>query len=663
MNFRKIFQYGLMVTCLSSNVMAMNTPIDLPENAILRHESLRDIKAASELALAESRELHMFLGANPSEHHVAQLRAEEEKREIEEGIKAPIRLYFVNACGLYGIQTSSAKTPILHADFNKEESWNTILEALMLMGGSFNGVFDKIYFDVSTAKGARWYEGVLAKITALLKKSGELYIPDAKLASQSLFCDSYVDQQSYHKLTKAEKKDLPYPVNYQTVDKCFLSSGGITTVEERGGAYYAYNSLNLVYDTTFQFSKIIGYPLKFEVFESDKMYPDIGMKYRQEPEQIIQQYLRINSFIKMTLVGTEKREAEEIILDTAIISERKEKVINEELPILNLVKETHKEPIVPNKTETHVILEEDIEKREIEETSLKVPTVDKTANEMKENVVNKAAQELSVNVEATKIFIPEGYKEAKFPSLNVIKDALLLGRSTVSSDTDFFCIQSIMGTFFGFKSDVKDFGLEMLSATLSKKDNGSYRLFGLFRVMFEDSKVGIPISLNSNIYDNFMDGTPVEKSFYKVSNPEELKIIVPVKKREPFLFPTPTTIAQPTTPTIVPNTQKIIYSARYCPDLYRKVKKNSEAIQKIYYDDSHGLQGDNRTLLLRIREELREAEDIIDTIENPNTTVQDRALVAVFSPDRKEEMSRLMRAAQKKLELSDWLQKIGFRWS
>jgi|GEM_PF-3378565 len=323
MKSKKLFYYGLAVACLLGNSMAMNETHDLPENAILRHESLRDIKAASELALAESRELHMFLGANPSEHHVAQLRAEEEKREIEEGIKAPIRLYFVNACGLYGIQTSSAKTPILHADFNKEESWNTILEALMIKGGSFNGVFDKIYFDVSTVKAARWGEEILAKIAILLKKFGELYIPDAKLASQSLFCDSYVDQQSYHKLTKIEKKDLPYPANYQTVDKCFLSSGGITTAEERGGAYYAYNPLNLVYDTTFQYSEIIGCPLKFEVFEGDETYPNIGMSYRPEPKEITEQYLRINSFIKITLEGTKNRKAEEISFPLSVISETK----------------------------------------------------------------------------------------------------------------------------------------------------------------------------------------------------------------------------------------------------------------------------------------------------------------------------------------------------
>lgn len=80
MKLKKIFQYGLMATCLFGSAMAMNQT-ELQKNAIPRHQSLLDIKAASELASAESREFHIFLGANPSETHVVGLRAAEERRE------------------------------------------------------------------------------------------------------------------------------------------------------------------------------------------------------------------------------------------------------------------------------------------------------------------------------------------------------------------------------------------------------------------------------------------------------------------------------------------------------------------------------------------------------------------------------------------------------
>ncbi len=148
----------------------------------------------------------------------------------------------------------------------------------------------------------------------------------------------------------------------------------------------------------------------------------------------------------------------------------------------------------------------------------------------------------------------------------------------------------------------------------------------------------------------------------KLSIPDELRIIVPVIKREPVPSVTPTIVVQPTTTTITPNTQKI-YSLGYCADLYRKINKNSEAIETILYNDSHRLQ-DRRSidLLLEIRRELREAQDIIDTIEDPHTTTQDRALIAIFAPDRLEFMQRYMSAVERHPELSGWLQKIGFKW-
>ncbi len=477
MKLKKLVQYGLMTTCLLGNAMAMNETRDLPINAISRQQSIVDIKAASELASAESREFHIFLGANPSEAHVIGLRAEEEKREIEEGIKAPIRLFFVNACEMYGIQTPSARTPILNGDFNNEENWDTILEALMLSGESFNGVVDKLYFDVSTAKGARWGEKIFAKIAILSKKSIELYIPDAKLASQSFFCDSEVDQKTYHALSPIQKRALPYPPSRQIVDKCFLSSGGLTSVEKRNETYYVYNSLNLVYDTAFQSSEIIGYPLKFEAFENDKPYPNIGMDYRIEPKEV-QQYFQINSFIKVTLDGVEKEEAEEI--------------------------------------------------------SLKVPTVNETEIEIKENKINETARELPTNAETTTTSIVEGYKEIKFPSLALIKEKLNYGNSLVSSETDCFNVQSIMGVFMGFTSPVLDVKMKYVGIFADYKDKDFYNISGVFDVIFEgDKKINIFLKSPYRKEREYIvqGGTKTERgNAYMVSDPKNLKIMVPIKK-------------------------------------------------------------------------------------------------------------------------------------
>jgi hypothetical protein len=635
--------------------MAMNEIDNLPKNAISRHESLRDIKAASETALAESREFHIFFGANPSEHHVVQLRAAEEKREREEGIRAPIRLFFVNAAEFYGIQTSSAKTPILNADFNKEESWDTILEALVLTGEPFKGVIDKIYFDVSTAKAARWGESILAKIAILLKESFELYIPDAKLESQSLFCDSEVDRATYQKLTKAEKGTLPFPPRNTQLSSPFFAGGCMAPMIKRDEIYYTYNSLGLVYDTTYSLSEIIGRPLTFESFESDMMYPNIGMEYRTEPEEAIQNYIRINSFIKITLEA-EKKEAEEITFNIPTVIGTKENVIHEI---------GHEPSLIA--TSTEVTTEKD---NVIHGTMLELPpkTATTEISIEKKCVINETVLELFPKEIPAKTSIREGYKEVKFPSLSQLKEALLQGRSTIHSETDSFYVQSFMGSFFGFRPEVKDFDLKMLCMSTFQDYKGHYTLSGMFRVLLENSNgIGIQIILKS--YDTqespyIVEGGAQKKdNFCFVSDPEELKIITPIKKREAEKTIFKALTVDETAKPVLPPKPTIIRSLAYCPKLYRKIKNNTEAIEKIYYDQSHNLQ-DRRSidLLLEIRRELREAQDIIDTIEDPHTTTQDRALIAIFAPDRLEFMQRYMSAVERHPELSGWLQKIGFKW-
>lgn len=502
MNFRKLIQYGLMATCLVSNAMAMEDAYNkLPDSAIPRHQSLLDIKAAAETALAESREFHIFLGANPSEHHVVQLRAAEEKREQQEGIKAPIRLFFVNAWDFYGTQTPSAKTPILNANFNNEEGWNTILEALMLKNESFNGVFDKIYFDVSTTKFLHWDEGILAKIVILLKQSGELYIAGAKLASQSSFCDSEI-KPTYQQLLEAQrdsaqqdKFNRPFlcSQNPKNISTPLFSQGGcLSSYGMRDGKVYITNNLTLVYDTTFQSSEIIGRPLKFESFESDKMYPNIGMEYRQEPIEIIEESIRIHTFIKVALEA--QKEAEETIFNIPVVIKTKENVTNEI---------GYESPLIA--TSTEITIE-------------------------KESLINKAVLGLS----SIEVPIREEYKEIKFPSLALIREKLDLGTSMISTETDCFTVQSIMGVFMGFTSPVLAVTMKCVGITAYYKDKDFYNIYGVFDVIFEGNrKTNILLKPHYRKEREYIiqGGIKTEKgNLYMVSDPETLKIMVPVKK-------------------------------------------------------------------------------------------------------------------------------------
>jgi hypothetical protein len=178
----------------------------------------------------------------------------------------------------------------------------------------------------------------------------------------------------------------------------------------------------------------------------------------------------------------------------------------------------------------------------------------KTSNEKKENVSKTVrgapvetyekptetgiiAQEISSKEIFEDMVTEEKSKEIKFPSLAEIKEKLLLGRSTIFSETnDAFYVQSIMGTFFGFRPEVKDFDLSMrvFISSSSYKEKKSYTLTALLHVIFEGNKK-IPLLLKlSDSYPYFtVQGGMVEcrKGDLKVYSNFE-KIMVPIEKRE-----------------------------------------------------------------------------------------------------------------------------------
>jgi len=90
----------------------------------------------------------------------------------------------------------------------------------------------------------------------------------------------------------------------------------------------------------------------------------------------------------------------------------------------------------------------------------------------------------------------KGSKEVKFPDLDNIKERLLLGYSTVVSESgDIFNIHSIFGIFTGFRTD-QDFSLRTIAVKTSKDYNQPYELSGLLEVTFAE-KTKIHLFLKS----------------------------------------------------------------------------------------------------------------------------------------------------------------------
>ena len=149
-------------------------------------------------------------------------------------------------------------------------------------------------------------------------------------------------------------------------------------------------------------------------------------------------------------------------------------------------------------------------------------------------MVNETARELPTNSETTTTSILEGYKEIKFPSLALIKEKLNYGNSLVSSETDCFNVQSIMGVFMGFTSPVLDVKMKYVGIFADYKDKDFYNISGVFDVIFEgDKKINIFLKSPYRKEREYIvqGGTKTERgNAYMVSDPENLKIMVPIKK-------------------------------------------------------------------------------------------------------------------------------------
>jgi hypothetical protein len=286
---------------------------------ILKQSSLH-IAEAGKKAAAENRELHIFLGAHPMEDHIINMLKNEQAKEAQDSaagvanpFKCPVRIYF-NSDSRYGKLASSAQAPILSADFNEMEYWNILVEALDIQkkgdfgratnNETFNGVVDKIYFDWSTVKFASWSHIVVLRLAMLLKKTGEIFIPDVNLSSQSTFAESILEVEAYRALSPAEKKVIPYEQNLNPINNSgsFLRGMSMTCLEKRGDKSFVMNGTSLVCDSNFMpnnsstgLMKKIG-ALRCESFEfgDGKLYPNIGMLERGDTFCV-----HIDTFVKV----------------------------------------------------------------------------------------------------------------------------------------------------------------------------------------------------------------------------------------------------------------------------------------------------------------------------------------------------------------------------
>lgn len=145
-------------------------------------------------------------------------------------------------------------------------------------------------------------------------------------------------------------------------------------------------------------------------------------------------------------------------------------------------------------------------------------------------------EEEELTQESPTTYVPSDgkYKEVKFPRIAKIKEDLIEGRSTLSSETgDVFSVQSILGRFFGFRPEAieKGFDVKLKYVGNSVDDKGIYHLSGVLDIITDDSKLPIQLFLKSldgqqNKYIIY-GGTPtMSPNHYKVSDSEQVKIFI-----------------------------------------------------------------------------------------------------------------------------------------
>lgn len=263
-------------------------------------ESVDHVTKGIEEANHAQKRCNLMLGAKPNEPHIIEM-IKSDKLAEEHGFVSPFCVYF---CFAYKSEelpiTSTPTTPVITQDFNDESNWDALLSAAGNPQKPFSGVFDEIYFDVSTLKFVGWNKDVLLKVLSLLKHSGTLYLPGMNLQSSSTFRLSDVTSNDYYKLTPKQKENIPYSEEEKTPYKEKVVTGkSLTPATPRDGTYYASNGTSLFYDV-FISSLPAGSSLKIERVEGNDGYPDTGFSWRTEAEEIKNEFLKINSYIKIT---------------------------------------------------------------------------------------------------------------------------------------------------------------------------------------------------------------------------------------------------------------------------------------------------------------------------------------------------------------------------
>lgn len=264
-------------------------------------ESMAHVTKGLEETKISKRNCHLLLGAKPTEAHIKQMINNDATAESI-GYMTPFRTYFCFAYKSEGAKISTPKAPLITHQFNEEQNWDALLNATGNPQQPFCGMFDAIYFDVSTLKFARWDISIFYKILKLLKPDGALFLPDINLESTSIFDISTVTQRDYQNLTREEKGTLPYQEKEKTPYQENVVSGGCLTplIKHDDDLLYVYNGKSLFYDVFIRTRAPHVPALTIEHFEDNTGYPDIGFDYRTEPDEYKNVYLKIHSYIKIT---------------------------------------------------------------------------------------------------------------------------------------------------------------------------------------------------------------------------------------------------------------------------------------------------------------------------------------------------------------------------
>ena len=141
----------------------------------IRDENIEIVHTAIQMAMAEGREIHILVGAVPTEAHMAEVIMQD---------PMPLRIFICNynAEEKSEAELSNFETPVITMDWRNEEVWQTYFRPIY---EAYGGFLDKFYFDISVFKSRTWKADEWAENLKYFKPGGEVYFPNSILEYKS----------------------------------------------------------------------------------------------------------------------------------------------------------------------------------------------------------------------------------------------------------------------------------------------------------------------------------------------------------------------------------------------------------------------------------------------------------------------------------------------